>query len=233
MEWIYPAFKFPLTLSLSVVADYLSVLFCNIRTSQGVFLNTVLLWCWYFYFLLGKEWYLKPFWNALVYILIICLPSEPYHWPLRKQIVWNLFLFSALSGAEFFLTYLIVPKVISYHLYFWTGTRMIRGRKFTTVLKQVPTRIIASWNPFQKIDFCEGERFNMNMKLLGENSKMYNLLRGYCGYLRFQSVVKATAIWVYLKRLTCYSYNCRDLSRNFIHEIHSRAFAKLGSITNL
>ncbi|KAB0370559.1 hypothetical protein FD755_016968 [Muntiacus reevesi] len=33
--------------------------------------------------------------------------------------------------------------------------------------------------------------------------------------------------------LTIYFCNCRDLSRNLIHEIDDRAFAKLGSITNL
>jgi hypothetical protein len=38
---------------------------------------------------------------------------------------------------------------------------------------------------------------------------------------------------LFKKKLTCYSYNFRDLSRNLIHEIHSRAFAKLGPITNL
>ena len=55
--------------------------FCNIRIFQGVFLSIVgsaaamiFISC-----LGGKNDYLRPFWNALVCLLIICLLSEPYH----------------------------------------------------------------------------------------------------------------------------------------------------------
>jgi len=41
---------------------------------------------------------------------------------------------------------------------------MIRRRKFTTVLKQMPTEITPPWNTFQEIDRCEGEAFNINIK---------------------------------------------------------------------
>lgn len=54
---------------------------------------------------------------------------------------------------------------------------MIRWRKFTTVLKQMPTRITALGNPFQEIDFCEGEGFNINLKLLGKINKICYLIR--------------------------------------------------------
>lgn len=54
---------------------------------------------------------------------------------------------------------------------------MIRWRKSTTVLKQMPTRITAPWNPFQETDFCEGEGFNINMKLLVKINKICYLIR--------------------------------------------------------
>lgn len=55
---------------------------------------------------------------------------------------------------------------------------MIRWRKFTTVLKQMPARITEPRNPFQEIDFREGgEGLNINTKLLDKINKICYLIR--------------------------------------------------------
>lgn len=73
---------------------------------------------------------------------------------------------------------------ISYHLYFWTGTRTIRGRKFTTVLKQMPSGITAPWEHIPR------QRFLWRSGIQHWNEHVVGKIKGfcywgYCDYLRF------------------------------------------------
>lgn len=237
-EWIYSVFKFPLRFSVSVFVDY----FCFINSIISEFLR-VCSWIqsWLYcrcnvYFLLRKRRVSAALSecsclhiDCLSFLRALSITFE------KANNMKSVFIFSFFRNWAF-PHWVSSTKgyIISFIFLNWYQNDKVG--KFTTVLKQTPARNTAVRNIFQEIDCCEGEAFNINMKkiLLGEIEVICYLISSI---VLLPLILKySISKWHFeclFERLTCYSYNCRDLSRNLIHEIHSKAFATLGPITNL